>query len=133
AKPLLLTATGEYTKKGGFSRVTIGQPAQRLVCEDKSVGGLLKAKDADVYAFMMQTFADPPQLHVSTGAFSDAKPVSHTNEFLKDFAWGKQVLMNYTNKRGDKLQMMLTYPAGYQPGKKYPMVVNYYDKLSKGF
>jgi dipeptidyl aminopeptidase/acylaminoacyl peptidase len=41
--------------------------------------------------------------------------------------------MNYTNKHGDKLQMMLAYPANYQPGKKYPMVVYYYEKLSQGF
>ena len=41
--------------------------------------------------------------------------------------------MNYSNKRGDKLQMMLTYPANYEPGKKYPMVVYYYEKLSQGF
>jgi dipeptidyl aminopeptidase/acylaminoacyl peptidase len=41
--------------------------------------------------------------------------------------------MPYTNKRGDKLQMMLTYPADYKPGKKYPMVVYYYEKLSQGF
>jgi len=43
------------------------------------------------------------------------------------------VLMDYSNKRGDKLQMMLTYPANYEPGKKYPMVVYYYEKLSQGF
>jgi dipeptidyl aminopeptidase/acylaminoacyl peptidase len=29
--------------------------------------------------------------------------------------------------------MMLTYPANYQPGKKYPMLVYYYEKLSQGF
>jgi dipeptidyl aminopeptidase/acylaminoacyl peptidase len=59
--------------------------------------------------------------------------VSHTNAFLADHAWGKQVLMDYSNSRGDKLQMMLTYPADYQPGKQYPMVVYYYEKLSQGF
>src|SRR5262249_39830698 len=101
--------------------------------EDKSVGGLLKARDADVYAFTTQTYTDSPQLQVTSAAFNDAKQVSNTNAFLKDFAWGKQVLMNYTNKRNDKLQMMLTYPADYQPGKKYPMVVYYYEKLSQGF
>jgi Dipeptidyl aminopeptidases/acylaminoacyl-peptidases len=64
---------------------------------------------------------------------SDAKQVSHTNAFQSDYAWGKQELMSYANKRGDRLQMMLTYPANYQPGKKYPMVVYYYEKLSQGF
>jgi dipeptidyl aminopeptidase/acylaminoacyl peptidase len=41
--------------------------------------------------------------------------------------------MNYTNKHGDKLQMMHAYPANYEPGKKYPMVVYYYEKLSQGY
>jgi len=132
-KPLILSATGEYNKKSGFSRVTIGQPAQRLLWEDKSATGLIKAKEADVFAFTTQTFTDAPQLNVTSAAFNDVKPVSRTNEFLKDIAWGKQTLMNYSNKRGDKLQMMLTYPADYQPGKKYPMVVYYYEKLSQGF
>ncbi len=134
SKPILLTATGEYSKKSGFSRVTIGQPPQRLLWEDKSAGVPVKAKDADVYAFAMQTFTDSPQLYLTaTGAFNDLKQVSTTNAFLKDFAWSKQTLMNYTNKRGDRLQMMLAYPANYQPGKKYPMVVSYYEKLSQGF
>src|SRR5207344_2026876 len=31
AKPIVLTATGEYTKKSGFARLTIGQQAQRLL------------------------------------------------------------------------------------------------------
>ena len=66
-------------------------------------------------------------------SLADAKQVSHTNSFQNQYAWGKQVLMPYSNKRGDKLQMMLTYPADYQPGKKYPMVVYYYEKLSQGF
>jgi dipeptidyl aminopeptidase/acylaminoacyl peptidase len=133
ARPILLTATGEFNKKEGFARLTLGKPAQRLFWVDRNVGTLTKAADAEVYAFTMQTASEAPQLYVSTAAFSDAKQVSNTNQFLKDFAWGRQVLMDYRNKRGDKLQMMLTYPADYQPGKKYPMVVYYYEKLSQGF
>ena len=94
---------------------------------------LHKADDADVYLFQQQTYAESPNYFVAGAALSDAQAVSHTNAFQGDYAWGKQVLMDYTNKRGDKLQMMLTYPADYQPGKKYPMVVYYYEKLSQGF
>jgi dipeptidyl aminopeptidase/acylaminoacyl peptidase len=133
AQPILLTATGEYSKKSGFSRVTIGKTPERLLWEDKAIGGLIKAKNADVYALTKQTFTDSSQVYVASAPLNDAKQISHTNEFLKDFAWGKQTLMDYTNKRGDKLQMMLTYPANYVPGKKYPMVVYYYEKLSQGF
>ncbi len=133
SKPLMLTATGEYNKKSGFARVTIGQPAQRLVWLDKQVTNLRKAKNADVYLFEEQTAAESPNYFVAGASLSDAKPVSHTNAFQGDYAWGKQVLLPYTNRRGDKLQMMLTYPANYEPGKKYPMVVYYYEKLSQGF
>ena len=133
SKPLLFTATGEYDKKSGYARVTIGQPAQRLVWLDKQVSRLAKADNADVYLMEEQTAEESPNYFVAGANLGDAKPVSNTNAFQHEFAWGKQVLMPYTNKRGDKLQMMLTYPADYQPGKKYPMVVYYYEKLSQGF
>ena len=133
SKPLVLAATGEYNKKSGYARVTIGQPAQRLVWLDKSVTGLRRAENADVFLLEEQTAEESPNYFVAGASLADAKRVSHTNAFQTDYAWGKQVLMNYTNKRGDKLQMMLTYPANYEPGKKYPMVVYYYEKLSQGF
>ena len=133
SKPLILTATGEYNKKSGYAKLTVGQPVQRLVWADKQVSGLRKAQDADVYIMQQQSFADSPNYFVANASLSDAKPISNTNAFQSNYAWGKQVLMNYQNRRGDKLQMMLTYPANYEPGKKYPMVVYYYEKLSQGF
>ena len=133
SKPLVLSATGEFNKKSGYSRLTIGQPAQRLVWLDKSVTALRRAKNADVFLLEEQTAQESPNYFLAGSSLADAKRVSQTNAFQTDFAWPKQVLMNYSNKRGDKLQMMLTYPANYEPGKKYPMVVYYYEKLSQGF
>jgi dipeptidyl aminopeptidase/acylaminoacyl peptidase len=130
AKPLTLSATGEWSKKSGYSRVQIGQPVQRLVWLDKGVARLVKAKDVDEYLFTQQSYEDSPNIFAAGPALANAKPQSHTNAFQGDYAWSKQVLLPYTNKRGDKLQMMLTYPANYQPGKKYPMVVYYYETLS---
>jgi hypothetical protein len=133
SKPLMLSATGEYNKKSGYASLTIGQSAQRLVWLDKQVSGLRKADNANVFLLEEQTYEESPNYFVATSSLGDAKQVSHTNAFQSQYAWGKQVLMPYSNKRGDKLQMMLTYPADYQPGKKYPMVVYYYEKLSQGF
>lgn len=131
--PLILTATGEYNKKSGYAEVTVGQPVKHLLWADKMVSGLRKADKADVYLVEQQTYEESPNYFLTGPTFADLRQVSHTNVFQGDYAWGKQVLMDYTNKRGDKLQMMLTYPADYQPGKKYPMVVYYYEKLSQGF
>src|SRR5439155_18042629 len=103
SKPLMLTATGDYNHKSGYARVTVGQPVQRLVWLDKQVSGLRKAKNADVYLLEQQTFEESPNFFVAGSSLSDAKQVSHTNAFQRDYDWGKQVLMDYTNKRGDKL------------------------------
>jgi dipeptidyl aminopeptidase/acylaminoacyl peptidase len=132
SKPIILSATGEYNKKSGYARLAGGQ-VDKLIWLDKGVARLTKAKDADVYMFVEQTYEESPNYFVATGALRDAKPVSNTNAFQSDYAWGKQVLLPYTNKRGDKLQMMLTYPANYEAGKKYPMVVYYYEHLSEAF
>src|SRR5439155_26788192 len=104
SKPMILSATGEYNKKSGYAKLTPGQPSQRLLWVDKSVSRLEKAKDADVYAYVVQTYEESPNLFVGSAALADGKQISHTNAFLGEFAWGKQVLMNYANKRGDKLQ-----------------------------
>ena len=134
AKPLYLSMTGEWNKKSGYARLTIGQGLQRLIWVDKSITRLAQAKQApSVFAYVAQTAEEPPNVWLATGAFDAAQQLSHTNSFLADHAWGKQALMEYTNSRGDRLQMMLTYPANYEPGKRYPMVVYYYEKLSQGF
>lgn len=133
SKPLILSATGEYTKKSGYAKLTIGQPLERLIWVDKNVTRLSKAKNANVYMLEEQTYEAPPNLFVAGPSLNDRKQVSHINPFQGEYAWGKQVLLPYVNKRGDKLQMMLTYPADYEPGKKYPMVVYYYEKLSDAF
>ena len=132
-EPLILSATGDYNKKSGYASVTVGQPARRLVWLDKQVTGLRKAKNADVYLLEEQTYEESPNYFIAGPTLADGRQLSHTNAFQSDYAWGRQVLLPYTNKRGDKLQMMLTYPANYQPGRKYPMVVYYYEKLSQGF
>jgi dipeptidyl aminopeptidase/acylaminoacyl peptidase len=130
---LVAVAEDVVVRTPRIARPRVNLRAQRLVWADKQITNLRKAKNADVYLFEEQTAAESPNYFVSGAAMSDAKPVSHTNAFQSDYAWGKEVLLPYTNRRGDKLQMMLTYPADYQPGKKYPMVVYYYEKLSQGF
>ena len=94
AKPLTLSATGDWNKKSGYARLTIGQPAQRLLWVDKSVTRLIQAKNApNVYAYVSQSAEEPPNVFVTTTSLADARQISHTNAFLGDYAWGKQVVM----------------------------------------
>src|SRR5439155_8883782 len=81
SKPLILSATGEYNKKSGYAKLTVGQPVQRVLWLDKQVTGLRKAKDADVYLVEEQSFNDSPNFFVAGSSLADAKQVSNTNTF----------------------------------------------------
>jgi dipeptidyl aminopeptidase/acylaminoacyl peptidase len=61
-----------------------------------------------------------------------AKQVTRTNPFMADYAWGKSVVIDYKTAAGQPRQAALFYPAGYEAGKTYPMIVYMYEKLSDG-
>ena len=63
---------------------------------------------------------------------TSAKQVTKTNPFQAKYAWGRAEVVEFKSERGERLQGCLHYPAGYEPGKKYPMVVYLYEKLSDG-
>lgn len=48
------------------------------------------------------------------------------------YAWGRSELVEYKNARGERMQGALFYPAAYEPGKQYPMVVYMYELMSDG-
>lgn len=132
-KPIAVSLFGIWTKKSGYGRIAPrARQAERLVWLDKSVGSLGRAKDADVYSYVVMSFEDSPDIFVSGSELQAARPVTKTNEFQERFAWGRAEVVEYKSDRGERLQGALYYPAGYEPGKRYPLVVYMYEKLSDG-
>ena len=133
AKTQYVSLFGSLSKKSGYGLLKPGAAVERLVFADKSVTGLGKAKDADVYVHMVQDYNDSPDMFVSGADLKTAKQVTTTNPFLNDFAWGKTETIDYVTDKWhglQKLQGTLYYPAGYEPGKQYPMIVYMYELLS---
>lgn len=129
-KPAYLSLFGIWSKKAGFARLQIGKPVERLVWLDKRAASLVKAKEAEVYAYVLEAYDDSPDLFVGDGGLKEAKQASNTNSFQSKYAWGRAELIEYKTERGHNLQGVLTYPANYEAGKKYPMVVYMYERLS---
>ena len=129
-RPLYLSMTGEKTKKSGYARVQPGRPVEPLVWMDANIGRLMKAKSAETYAYVVQSFTDSPDWFVAGPALKDARQVSETNPQQNKYAWGRTELITYRNTQGKELQGSLIYPANYEPGKKYPMIVYIYEIMS---
>src|SRR5208282_2671650 len=135
-KPVYLSLFGIWTKKSGYARLVPGASGalseEHLVWFDKRVDQLAKAKDADVFEYVSQTFVESPNAFVGGPDLKQPKQVTNTNAFQANYAWGREELIEYKNSHGERLQGALYYPAGYDPAKKYPMVVYMYEKLSDG-
>lgn len=134
SKPVYLSLFGIWTKKSGFARLKPSTPGalteEHLLWLDKSLDHLAKAKDADVFAYVAQTFVESPNAFVAGPDLKDAKAATKTNPFQSNYAWGREELVEYKNSHNERLQGTLFYPAGYDSSKKYPMIVYMYEKLS---
>ena len=132
-KPLFVSLFGLWSKKSGYGRIRAGADAaavEPLVWEDKAIASLGKAKDADVFSYVVQSFEDSPNLLVGGADLKQARAVTATNPFQATYAWGRSEIVEFKSDRGERLQGSLFYPAGYEAGKKYPIVVYLYERLS---
>lgn len=133
-QPLYVSQFGLRSKKSGYATVTPGAaPAvTSLVLLAKRVDRLAKAKRADRFVYASQDFNDSPDYFTGGPTLANATQVTTTNPFMSEYVWGRSELIDYKSKLGVPLQATLLYPAGYTPGRKYPMVVYMYEKLSDG-
>jgi len=131
AQPLLLSAYGEWTKKDGFYSLTVGQAPKVLVYEDCSFGRPRKAKNAPKLMFTRETFVDFPDYYVCGMEFGNPVKVTDANPQQSEYAWGRRILIDYVSTLGTKLQATLTLPDAYEEGKRYPMLVYFYEKMSQ--
>ncbi len=133
---MYLSLFGIWTKKSGYAQLKLdasGKPTEEhLIWQDKSISQLGKAHDADVFEYVEQTFTESPNAFVGGPDLKSPKQITKTNPFQSNYAWGHEELIDYKNSHGEHLQGALYYPAGYDPSKKYPMVVYMYEKLSDG-
>ena len=128
SKPVYLSTYGDKTKKTGLYKYEKGK-TNELLMEDAQLGRMQKAKDANSFTYVKQDYQHSPTLMV-TDNFIEVKQVVATNPQQQDYYWGKSDLVNFTNKKGKKMQGALFYPANYEAGKKYPMLVYIYEILS---
>lgn len=131
SKPVTLSAYGQWTKKSGYFTLPPNGAPTPMIWEDKSISSPTAAKNGDRIIFTEQTFTEFPDYWVSNKTFASPKKVTDANPFISEYAWGtKAKLIDYKDRFGHHLQATLTLPAGYEPGKKYPMLVYFYELMS---
>jgi dipeptidyl aminopeptidase/acylaminoacyl peptidase len=134
SRPLTLIAEHQTTRESGFYRVDPNGTAapQRLLWGPKRYRYVGRAKEADVLLITASRFDEYPDLQTTDSTFAAPRKVSSGGDQLKQFVWGTSELISYRNADGKPLQAALYKPAGFDPKKKYPMLVYYYEIMSNG-
>lgn len=129
--PIYWDIYNEWTEEHGYARSSqLGETPERLLWQPASIGGLMQADDADVYAYRVEDFEDSPDYVRAGPDLASARQVTRTNPFQDDYAWGRSALIAYENRDGDRLQGALFYPADYDPDTSYPLITYIYETRS---
>ncbi|MCG6188469.1 S9 family peptidase [Maribellus maritimus] len=131
-KPMYLSGHNEVTREDGYYVLTLkkGEP-QKLISGKYSLNRPHKAKDADQVVFTKENFETYPNLIATDLSFKEIKHISVAAPQQKDFLWGTAELVSWTSLDGRKMEGTLHKPENFDPSKKYPMIVNFYEKSSQ--
>lgn len=131
---ILLSAFDERTKRAGFHRGSMdgSRPPQPLVFEDRSFSTPVKAAQADRWLLTRETFQEFPDLWVVDGDFRGWTRVSDANPQQAEYRWGTAELVEWISQDGIPHQGILMKPEDFDPSRKYPMVVYFYERMSDG-
>lgn len=127
SQPMYLALFGERTKQFGFGLKNRQREVEELILLDKNVQRLVKAEESDVFSWVVQDFDDSPDLFVGGPGLAEGRQITGTNPFQSEYAWGRSELIDFQNTHGQDLQGALFYPADYEPGRQYPMIVYIYE------
>lgn len=132
-KPQLLKGFDETTKGDGYYRARLSAAAapQVLMAGDYMLRSIRKAKNADNVIYTMETFEQYPDIHYATLDFKKPVQLTHGIDQQKGYRWGTAELVSWTSLDGRKLEGVVYKPADFDPNKKYPMMVNFYERNSE--
>lgn len=130
-KEWLLTNFNEINKYSGYYKLNAKTlKGEQLLMEPYSYSIPVKARDSEKVIFTRESFKEFPNMLYSDLNFKTHTVISNANPQQSDFNWGTAELINWTSLDGIELTGMLIKPENFDPNKKYPLLVNFYEKSS---
>jgi dipeptidyl aminopeptidase/acylaminoacyl peptidase len=130
-KELLLSVFNETTKASGFYKLSLkDSKLTKLLMDNYRFGGVAKSKLSNQLLFNRESFREFPDVWTSDLNFTAPKKLSDANPQMKNYFWGSVELVQWTSLDNIPLSGLLYKPEGFDPKKKYPMIVYFYERES---
>ena len=129
---LVLTASDKDTYASGYwvDSVDKIQKPKKLVMMDAAIGRPTRPEDADRLFLTVSRFDQYPDVWTTDLSFGNKKKLTDAGKVLDQFRWGSAELVTWRSDDGVDLKGYLVKPDGFDPQKKYPMMVYFYEKSS---
>lgn len=131
---MYLFAFNEENKQSGIFKTKIlsaKNPELLQMGDFYGYKNLMKAKNAEVYSYTKETYQEAPNVYISDN-FKTENKISEINPQQSQYNWGTTELISWTTPKGYHSKGILYKPEDFDPNKKYPMIVYFYEKLSDG-
>ena len=131
---MYLFAFNEENKQSGIFKTKIAtakNPEQLQMGDFYGYKNLMKAKNAELYSYTKETYQEAPNVYISDN-FKTENKISEINPQQNQYNWGTIELISWKTPKGYQSKGILYKPEDFDPNKKYPMIVYFYEKLSDG-
>lgn len=131
--PQFLQAFDEKTKGSGYYQTRFTAPAspKALLAGNFKLQPPLKAKNADVVLYTSETFEQYPDVRLTDLRFRHSVRLTDGYRQQEGFLWGTAEPISWLSLDGLPLEGIVYKPANFDPQKKYPLLVNFYERNSE--
>ena len=119
--------SGYYYKEMGKRRPVM----TRWVQEPVTFAYLTRSKDGKVMIYSKQNFVNSPDVWFTKDKFKTQVRITDINPQQKEYNWGTAGLVHWKSATGLDLEGILYKPENFNPAKKYPMIVYFYERTSQ--
>lgn len=129
---LLIVGFDEKIKSHGIYLLDNGKLVEKIKPGVHYINRMQKALKADVFTFSKQNVKEYSDVYVSKDNFATHRKLTEANPQQKDFKWGTAELVSWKAYDGTKLEGIVHKPENFDPAKKYPMIVYFYERNANG-
>ena len=101
-----------------------GGPPQDIDAGNMVISDLNLNGSREMMGFVGQTSTNSPEAYVSRVDRFAPIQVSHANPDLAPYPLGRREVIHWKSEDGLTIEGLITYPVGYESGKKYPMILD---------
>jgi dipeptidyl aminopeptidase/acylaminoacyl peptidase len=105
----------------------------KLLESNHTILAFSKAKESDDIIFRRGNFIEYPEIERSDLTLKETKVISNTNPQQEEYNWATVEFVEWQAYDSTELRGLLYKPEDFDPNKKYPMIVYFYELYQDNF